>query len=83
MEKLFKYLNKLPYDKALHALYGLIIYSLIALYNSNIAIVMVMCTAIGKELYDVYHNDIHQVDTYDAFATFAMPFILWILGGLI
>ena len=64
MEKILKYLNKLPYDKALHVLYGLIIYSLIALYSADIAIVIVMCTAVGKELYDSYHKDIHTADGY-------------------
>jgi len=77
MEKLLKYLSKLP------AFYGLIIYSLIALYNSNIAIAIVMCTAIGKELYDSYHRDIYTAYAYDGLATFAVPLILWILGVML
>jgi len=83
MEKIFNFLNNLPRDKKDHALFGLLTYSFIALYSANIAISVVMVQAIGKEVYDAYHKDIHTADRYDALATFIIPMVLWIIGVLV
>ena len=83
VEILFSHLNSIPKDKALHALYGLIIYSFIALYNPMIAILTVVLISVAKEIYDFQHKDIHTADWYDALATSAIPLVLYVVGLMI
>ena len=74
MKELFKFIT-LPQDKANHALWGLVIYSFVALYSPMIAILLVFVNAIGKEIWDSRGNG--TVDKYDALATVIIPFILY------
>ena len=83
MEKL---LNKLiiPYDKALHALYGLILYSLLCfVVQPVIALVTAIVVAAAKELYDYLNQDKHTVDVMDVVATVAVPVMLFIFSWVI
>lgn len=65
MEKFFTLLN-IPHDKALHALYGLVTFTLLSLVVPSLyALAVVIFTAVGKEVYDYFHQDIHTVDVMD------------------
>jgi len=82
MEKLMQKLN-IPHDKALHALYGLIIYSFVSLFVAPIyALAVVAVNAVGKETYDFYNQDKHTVDVMDAVATALVPMMLFFLQWL-
>lgn len=94
MEKLFNFLNSIPYDKALHALSGVFIFAILHFWMSFFvpvhislvfAIVSVVAIAVVKELYDGMHPDIHTKDWYDAVATTSggMLGLLCVLPGLL
>ena len=73
----------IPHDKALHALYGLIIYSFLSLFiTPATALLVVAVKAFGKEIYDFYHQDKHTVDVMDAIATALVPMMLFFLQWL-
>ena len=65
-------LAKLPYDKALHYVYGSVLFSLcyhlLGIGNSLLGVVLV---ASGKEVYDQMHRDLHTPDFWDFVATMA------------
>ena len=75
LSKYFKMVT-MPQDKANHAFQGLLIYSLIALYNPLIAIIVVLVIGVGKEILDKYIGG--TVDKWDTVATVAAPIILYI-----
>ena len=79
INKWFKFIT-LPQDKANHALWGLVIYSFIALYSPMIAITLVFINAIGKEIWDSSGNG--TVDKYDVLATVTIPFVLYIIESV-
>ena len=83
MEKFFTLLN-IPYDKALHALsYGMVTFTLLSLAVPSVyALVVVVFTAVAKEVYDYFHQDIHTVDVMDGVATALMPAVLVFLKWL-
>jgi hypothetical protein len=62
----------IPYDKALHYVYGSIIfaacYHLLGVGNSLLAVLLV---ASGKEVYDYMYRDSHTPDFMDIVATMA------------
>jgi len=76
MKEWFKFIT-LPQDKANHALWGLAIYSFVALYSPMIAIILVFANAIGKEIWDNFNDG--TVDKYDSLATVTIPFILYLI----
>ena len=69
---MFFLLAKLPYDKALHFVYGSLIfaacYHLLGIGNSLLAVCLI---ASGKEIYDYMHRDSHTPDFWDFVATMA------------
>lgn len=78
MEKLFSLFNKIPHDKALHALSGAFVFALLQAslrvflplrVSALFAIACVLVVAVVKELYDGRHPDTHTKDWYDALAT--------------
>ena len=78
-------LNKLiiPHDKALHALYGLILYSFLCLIASPLASVVAVITIAGlKEVYDYFNRDKHTADVVDTVATTLVPIVLFFLQWL-
>ena len=79
------FLKKLivPYDKALHSLYGLIMFTILSLVVPSVyALAVVIFTAVVKEVYDYFHQDIHTVDVMDCVATALMPAVLVFLEWL-
>lgn len=72
----------IPHDKALHALGGALIAAVVYLldvflghFGLWLVLAVVVIAAIGKEVYDLAHQDRHTPDVYDALAT--------TLGGLL
>ena len=73
----------IPHDKALHALYGLILYSFLCFIVSPlIAVVVVISIAALKEVYDYFNIDKHTVDIVDIVATALVPMVLFFLQWL-
>lgn len=60
---------KIPYDKKLHFLCGLLISLLIGLHNPIYGLLVGMIAGIAKELYD--YLDYGLLDKYDILATWA------------
>ena len=62
----------IPYDKALHYVYGSVLFSLcyhlVGCANALLAVCMI---AAGKEIYDYLHRDSHTPDFWDFVATMA------------
>jgi hypothetical protein len=69
MEKLFAFFGRLPPDKALHALGGILMFAVGNLHSLLAAAILVVADAILKEVYDSFHSDKHTCDPYDALAT--------------
>jgi hypothetical protein len=69
---MLSFLAKLPYDKALHYVYGSVLfavcYHLLGTGNSLWAVCII---ASGKEIYDYLHRDSHTPDFWDFVATMA------------
>lgn len=65
--------NKIPKDKLLHFIVGVIIYQSTFWFIGYYALLLVVLCAIGKEIYDHYFGG--TVDKYDALFT--------ILGGIL
>ena len=74
LEKLFMSIGKLPYDKALHMLVGVVVFAVVYLIVGWYALLGVVVVATAKEVYD-YFTPNHTVDWKDAMAT--------IIGGLL
>ena len=67
----------IPQDKANHAFYGLLIYSLVAMYNPLVAVLVVLVVGAGKEVLDKYTNG--TVDKWDFVATITAPVFLYLM----
>ena len=67
-------LNKLPYDKALHMIGGVLILlaALLLGLGSVVGMAIVLIAAVGKELYDKLHPKNHTADVWDAVATVSL-----------
>lgn len=66
---------KVPADKQMHFLCGLVIAALLTPFIGAYSIVVVAIIALLKEIYDYLHKDIHTPDFWDWVAT--------VLGGLV
>lgn len=69
IEKLLKFFNSLPPDKAMHIIVGFVIFAVAHLYSANLAVILVVLAAVGKEAYDYRHKLFHTPDPLDALAT--------------
>lgn len=67
-------------DKANHAFYGLVVYSILLLINSTVAICGVLAVAILKEIYDKYFGG--TSDRLDVIYTITTPLLLEVLRML-
>lgn len=66
---------KVPADKQMHFICGLVIAALLTPFIGAYSIVVVAIIALLKEIYDYLHKDIHTPDFWDWVAT--------ALGGLV
>ena len=66
---------KVPADKQMHFICGLVIAVLLTPFIGAYSIVVVAIVALLKEIYDYLHKDTHTPDVWDAVAT--------TLGGLL
>jgi hypothetical protein len=66
---------KVPADKQMHFIGGLVIAALLTPFIGAYSIVVVAIIALLKEIYDYLHKDIHTPDFWDWVAT--------TLGGLV
>jgi hypothetical protein len=66
---------KVPADKQMHFIGGLVIAALLTPFIGAYSIVVVAIVALLKEIYDYLHKDIHTPDFWDLVAT--------VLGGLV
>ena len=66
---------KVPADKQMHFLCGLVIAALLTPFIGAYSILVVAIIALLKEIYDYLHKDIHTPDFWDWVAT--------VLGGLV
>ena len=66
---------KVPADKQMHFICGLVIAALFTPFIGAYSIVVVAIIALLKEIYDYLHKDIHTPDFWDWVAT--------VLGGLV
>ena len=65
-------LTKLPYDKALHYVYGSLLFALtVHAIGAAYSLVFVAAVAAIKEVYDYAHRDTHTPDVWDFVATVA------------
>jgi hypothetical protein len=67
--------GKVPVDKFMHFICGLVIAALLTPFIGAYSIVVVAIIALLKEIYDYLHKDIHTPDFWDWVAT--------VLGGLV
>lgn len=75
IEKLLKLMATIPYDKALHIIYGAVIFDALHFWMiAPYALAAVLVIGILKEIYDKYHPP-HTCDWRDALAT--------VIGGVI
>lgn len=68
-----EFINKLPKDKLLHFIAGVMIYQSTFWVIGYYSLALVVVIAIGKEVYDHYYNG--TVDVLDAVAT--------VFGGIV
>jgi len=61
-----------PQDKLAHALVGVLIYAVAHFASPIIGLAAVFTVAVGKEIYDSFHKDVHTPDIWDA---------AWTVGG--
>jgi len=73
-------LNKLPYDKALHIIAGVLVYAVAHFASPIIGMAAVAVVAVGKEVYDYMHKDKHTPDAWDAIATIGGGLLAFISG---
>jgi hypothetical protein len=64
-------LNKLPHDKGLHIIVGVLVYAVFHFVTPLFGMAAVVIAAVGKEIYDWFHRDRHTPDVWDAVATLA------------
>jgi hypothetical protein len=83
IEKVFSTLAAIPCDKWIHFGVGTYTYVFLGLFISNLlAMVIVICIAIGKEIYDST-KDNHTSDYMDAIATSSGAITLTLVEALI
>jgi len=68
-------LNKLPHDKALHVIAGVLAYAVFHFVSPVVGMAAVLVAAVGKEVYDWFHRDRHTPDVWDAVVT--------VIGGVV
>ena len=73
-------LLKLPHDKALHIIVGVLLYAVFHFFNPMIGMVVVTTAAISKEIYDYMHKSKHTPDAWDAIATIGGGLLAFISG---
>ncbi len=66
---------KVPCDKQMHFICGLVIAALLTPFIGAYSIVVVAIIALLKEIYDYLHKDIHTPDFWDWVAT--------VIGGVV
>ena len=66
---------KVPADKQMHFISGLVIAALLTPFIGAYSIVVVAIIALLKEIYDYLHKDIHTPDFWD--------WVVTVLGGLV
>lgn len=64
-------LNKLPHDKALHIIVGVLAYMVFHFVSPVVGLAAAAIAAVGKEIYDYMNRDRHTPDVWDAVATMA------------
>ena len=64
-------LNKLPHDKALHVIVGVLAYMVFHFVSPVVGLAAAAVAAVGKEIYDYMNRDRHTPDVWDAVATMA------------
>ena len=70
MEKYLKALANIPHDKALHFIYGSVLFALVVhIVGAGIGLLVVTAVAALKEFYDYMHRNIHTPDVWDFVAT--------------
>ena len=73
-------LNKLPHDKALHVIVGVLAYMAFHFVSPVVGLAAAAVAAVGKEIYDHMNRDRHTPDVWDAVATMAGGVAGWICG---
>jgi hypothetical protein len=66
-------------DLANHAFYGLLIYSIVALYDPLVGLCVVSIVGVGKEVYDSYNKLTHTPDIVDTLFTIVPSMVLFLL----
>jgi hypothetical protein len=61
----------IPADKQAHILAGAAVFATLAPSSYIAATVCLFVAAVGKEVYDYFHKDVHTPDVWDAVATIA------------
>jgi predicted PurR-regulated permease PerM len=72
---MMRLLLKLPHDKALHFIVGVLIYAIAHFISPVVGMAAVVVAAVGKEVYDWFHRDRHTPDVWDAVVT--------VIGGVV
>ncbi len=80
MTNAIKLLNKLPHDKALHIIVGVLAYMAFHFVSPVVGLAAAAVAAVGKEIYDYMNRDRHTPDLWDAVATMAGGIAGWICG---
>ncbi len=73
-------LNKLPHDKALHVIAGVLAYAVFHFISPVVGLIAATVAAVGKEIYDYANRDRHTPDAWDAVATIAGGVIGFVCG---
>ena len=61
----------MPHDKALHFIGGVLIFAVGHFVTVTVALMLVVIAALGKEIYDWFHQDKHTPEVMDAVYTMA------------
>lgn len=76
MDKVVEWMGMIPKDKLLHSFYGVLLYSVLAFFGSELAIVTVIVVALLKEVWDEYSH--RSADFVDVIATVVLPLVLYV-----
>lgn len=80
MDKFIERLSRIPQDKLLHSFYGVLVYSVVAMLDVELAMLAVVLVALTKEVWDEYKYD--KFDWMDIAATVGLPLMLFVREGL-
>ena len=69
-------MSSIPNDKLLHSFYGTLMYGLLSIWDLELALWIVLITALCKEFYDEYKYG--RFDYVDILATVALPYLLYL-----